>query len=69
MVATKLSQQRSSMWLFAALAGLAFLLSSVGIYSVLAYSVRSRASEISISCRHLSEADTARAGRSAQSSV
>jgi putative ABC transport system permease protein len=47
-VATTLSRQRSSMWLFAALAGLAFLLSSVGIYSVLAYSVRSRASEISI---------------------
>jgi putative ABC transport system permease protein len=47
-VATTLSQQRSSMWLFAALAGLAFLLASVGIYSVLAYSVRSRASEISI---------------------
>ena len=42
MVATTLSQQRFSMWLFAALAGLAFLLASVGIYSVLAYSVRSR---------------------------
>jgi putative ABC transport system permease protein len=48
LVATTLSQQRSSMWLFAALAGLAFLLASVGIYSVLAYSVRSRAMEISI---------------------
>lgn len=33
LVATTLSQQRSSMWLFAALAGLAFLLASVGIYA------------------------------------
>jgi putative ABC transport system permease protein len=48
LVATTLSQQRSSMWLFAALAGLAFLLASVGIYSVLSYSVRSRSMEISI---------------------
>jgi putative ABC transport system permease protein len=48
LVAATLSQQRSSMWLFAALAGLAFLLASVGIYSVLAYSVRSRVSEIGI---------------------
>lgn len=47
-VAISLSQQRYSMWLFAALAGLAFLLASVGIYSVLAYSVRGRAAEISI---------------------
>ncbi len=47
-VGTTLSQQRYSMWLFAALAGLAFLLASVGIYSVLAYSVRNRATEISI---------------------
>ena len=47
-VATTLSQQRYSMWLFAALAGLAFLLASVGIYGVLAYSVRSRVTEISI---------------------
>jgi ABC-type antimicrobial peptide transport system permease subunit len=36
------------MWLFAALAALAFLLASVGIYSVLAYSIRSRVKEISI---------------------
>jgi putative ABC transport system permease protein len=48
LVATTLSQQQSSMWLFAALAGLAFLLAAVGIYSVLAYSVRSRVVEISI---------------------
>jgi putative ABC transport system permease protein len=47
-VTTTLSQQRYSMWLFAALAGLAFLLASVGIYSVLAYSIRSRVGEISI---------------------
>jgi predicted permease len=47
-VGRTLSQQRYSMWLFAALAGLAFLLASVGIYSVLAYSVRNRVTEISI---------------------
>jgi predicted permease len=47
-VATTLSQQRYSMWLFAALAGLAFLLASVGIYGVLAYSTRNRVTEISI---------------------
>ena len=48
LVETTLSQQRYSMWLFAALAGLAFLLAAVGIYSVLAYSIRSRIREISI---------------------
>jgi putative ABC transport system permease protein len=47
-VATTLSRQRYSMWLFAALAGLAFLLASVGIYGVLAYSIRGRVTEISI---------------------
>jgi predicted permease len=47
-VAATLSQQRFSMWLFAALAGLAFLLATVGIYSVLAYSVRTRVREIGI---------------------
>jgi putative ABC transport system permease protein len=48
LVADTISQQRFSMWLFAALAGLALLLALVGIYSVLAYSVRSRAHEIGI---------------------
>jgi putative ABC transport system permease protein len=48
LVAETLSQQRWSMWLFAALAGLAFLLAAVGIYSVLAYSARSRAREMSV---------------------
>ncbi len=47
-VAATLSRQRYSMWLFAALAGLAFLLASVGIYSVVAYSIRNRVTEISI---------------------
>ena len=36
------------MWLFAALAGLAFLLASVGIYSILSYTVRSRVREIGV---------------------
>jgi hypothetical protein len=47
-IATTLSQHQFSMWLFAALAGLAFLLATVGIYSVLAYSVRSRMHEIGV---------------------
>ena len=48
LVATSLSQHRFSMFLFVALAGLAFLLAAVGIYSVLAYSVRRRVQEIGI---------------------
>jgi putative ABC transport system permease protein len=48
LVATSLSQHRFSMLLFVALASLAFVLAAVGIYSVLAYSVRSRVQEISI---------------------
>lgn len=47
-VADSVAQHRFSMYLFAALAGLAFLLAAVGIYSVLAYSVRSRVQEIGI---------------------
>jgi putative ABC transport system permease protein len=48
LVATSLSQHRFSMLLFVALASLAFVLAAAGIYSVLAYSVRSRVQEISI---------------------
>jgi predicted permease len=48
LVATSLSQHRFSMLLFIALASLAFVLAAVGIYSVLAYSVRTRVQEISI---------------------
>ena len=47
-IAITLSQQRFSMWLFAALAGLAFVLASVGIYSILSYTVRSRVREIGV---------------------
>ncbi len=48
LVATSLAQHRFSMFLFVAMAVLAWVLGAVGIYSVLAYSVRRRAQEISI---------------------
>ncbi|HVT94167.1 MAG TPA: ABC transporter permease [Bryobacteraceae bacterium] len=48
LLAISLSQHRFSMFLFAALAGLAFLLAAVGIYSVLAYSVRRQVRELGI---------------------
>lgn len=48
LVAESLSQYRFSMYLFVALASLAFLLAAVGIYSVLAFSVRTRVQEIGI---------------------
>jgi predicted permease len=48
MVATALAQHRFNMFLFVALAALAFLLAAVGIYSVLTYNVRGRIPEISI---------------------
>ena len=43
-----LSPRRFNMLLFTSFAGLALLLAAVGIYSVLAYGVRSRLHEISI---------------------
>ncbi|HYP04843.1 MAG TPA: FtsX-like permease family protein, partial [Bryobacteraceae bacterium] len=48
LLATSLAQQRFSLFLFVAMAALAFTLGAVGIYSVLAYSVRRRVQEISI---------------------
>ena len=47
-VEESLSQQRFTMLLLAAFAGLAVILAAVGIYSVLAYSVRRRMREIGI---------------------
>jgi predicted permease len=48
LVAESLAQDRFGMYLFVVLGGLACLLAAVGIYSVLAYSVRSRVQEIGI---------------------
>jgi putative ABC transport system permease protein len=48
LVAAALSQNRFSMLLFVALASLALVLAAIGIYSVLAFNVRSRVGEISI---------------------
>jgi ABC-type antimicrobial peptide transport system permease subunit len=48
LVSNSLSSQRSNLFLLAAFAGLALVLTTVGIYSVLAYTVRRRVREIGI---------------------
>jgi predicted permease len=47
-VANSMSQQRFNMLLLGAFAGLALLLASIGIYSVISYSVRRRVQEIGL---------------------
>jgi len=48
LVSKSLSSQRSNLFLLAAFAGLALVLTAVGIYSVLSYTVRRRVREIGI---------------------
>ncbi len=48
LVSNSLSSQRSNLFLLAAFAGLALVLTAVGIYSVLSYTVRRRVREIGI---------------------
>jgi len=48
LVAESLSPQRFNMLLFAAFAGLALVLATVGLYSVVAYATRQRVKEIGI---------------------